>query len=105
MLVIYSVLAIEWWSAISFQIVGHGIEKNLIKKIAKTARRFFNLKLNNKIQRSGILFVISSPSGAGKTTLARKLIEIDYNIQLSISVTTRSPRKITRRVGKSCDRH
>ena len=51
------------------------------------------MKLNNKIQRSGILFVISSPSGAGKTTLARKLIEIDNNIQLSISVTTRRPRK------------
>ena len=51
------------------------------------------MKLNNKIQRSGILFVISSPSGAGKTTLARKLIEIDNNIELSISVTTRHPRK------------
>ena len=38
------------------------------------------MKLNNKIQRSGILFVISSPSGAGKTTLARKLIEIDNDI-------------------------
>ena len=50
------------------------------------------MKLNNKIQRSGILFVISSPSGAGKTTLARKLIEIDPNIELSISVTTRPPR-------------
>ena len=31
-----------------FQIVGHGIEKNLIKKIAKTAHRFFNSKVNNK---------------------------------------------------------
>ena len=51
------------------------------------------MKLNNKIQRSGILFVISSPSGAGKTTLARKLIEIDNNIELSVSVTTRRPRK------------
>ena len=52
------------------------------------------MKLRNKIQRSGILFVISSPSGAGKTTLARRLIDIDNNIELSISVTTRSPRKI-----------
>ena len=33
------------------------------------------MKQSNKIQRSGILFVISSPSGAGKTTLARKLLE------------------------------
>ena len=31
-----------------FQIVGHGIEKNLIKKIAKTAHRFFNSKVDNK---------------------------------------------------------
>ncbi len=31
-----------------FQIVGHGIEKNLIKKIAKTAHRFFNSNVNNK---------------------------------------------------------
>ncbi len=39
------------------------------------------------------MLVISSPSGAGKTTLARKLIEKDRNIELSISVTTRKPRK------------
>ena len=52
------------------------------------------MKLSNKIQRSGILFVISSPSGAGKTTLARKLIDIDNNIELSVSVTTRLPRKL-----------
>ncbi|MAJ23976.1 MAG: guanylate kinase [Rickettsiales bacterium] len=51
------------------------------------------MKLKNKIKRSGILFVISSPSGAGKTTLARKLIHEDKNIELSISVTTRTPRK------------
>jgi guanylate kinase len=47
----------------------------------------------SRIKRSGILFVISSPSGAGKTTLARKLIDIDKNIELSVSVTTRPPRK------------
>ena len=51
------------------------------------------MKINNKIKRSGIMLVISSPSGAGKTTLARKLIEKDRNIELSISVTTRKPRK------------
>ena len=51
------------------------------------------MKSNNKIQRSGILFVISSHQ-VGKTTLARKLIEIDPNIELSISVTTRHPRKL-----------
>jgi len=36
--------------------------------------------------------VLSSPSGAGKTTLARRLIETDNSISLSVSVTTRSPR-------------
>ncbi len=50
--------------------------------------------MKNKIKRSGILFVISSPSGAGKTTLARKLINEEKNIELSISVTTRPPRKL-----------
>ena len=51
-------------------------------------------KLNNKIKRLGIMLVISSPSGAGKTTLARKLISEDDNIELSISVTTRKPREL-----------
>ena len=46
----------------------------------------------NKINRLGIMLVISSPSGAGKTTLARKLLEQDHNIKLSVSVTTRKPR-------------
>ena len=45
-----------------------------------------------KINRLGIMLVISSPSGAGKTTLARKLLEQDDNIKLSVSVTTRKPR-------------
>ncbi len=40
----------------------------------------------------GILFVISAPSGTGKTTLARKLIERIPDLQFSISYTTRSPR-------------
>jgi len=36
--------------------------------------------------------VLSSPSGAGKTTLARRLIEADPEISMSVSVTTRPPR-------------
>lgn len=44
------------------------------------------------IARRGLLLVMSSPSGAGKTTLSRKLLVADKNITLSISVTTRSPR-------------
>jgi guanylate kinase len=46
----------------------------------------------SKIKRRGLLFVMSSPSGAGKTTLSKKLIEADNNIAMSISVTTRNPR-------------
>lgn len=38
------------------------------------------------------MFVISSPSGAGKTSLARKLIENDPDIAMSVSMTTRPPR-------------
>lgn len=44
------------------------------------------------VARRGILFVMSSPSGAGKTTLTRKLLADDSNIALSVSVTTRPPR-------------
>ena len=40
-----------------------------------------------------MLIVISSPSGAGKTSICKKLIEIDDKIHPSISVTTREPRK------------
>lgn len=44
------------------------------------------------IARRGLLFVMSSPSGAGKTTLSRKLLAADKSISMSISVTTRKPR-------------
>lgn len=44
------------------------------------------------IARRGVLLVLSSPSGAGKTTLSRALLESDGGIHLSISVTTRTPR-------------
>lgn len=52
------------------------------------------MRFKKKIKRFGIMLVISSPSGAGKTTLARKLISEDKNIELSISITTRKPRKL-----------
>ncbi|MXS85027.1 guanylate kinase [Nitrosomonas sp. HPC101] len=39
------------------------------------------------------LFVISAPSGAGKTSVIRTLLQMDINITLSISYTTRSPRR------------
>ncbi len=46
----------------------------------------------NEITRRGLLFVLSSPSGAGKTTLARRLLADNTNIAMSISVTTRPQR-------------
>ncbi len=43
--------------------------------------------------RRGLMLVLSSPSGAGKTTLSRMLLAADSAIAMSVSVTTRSPRK------------
>ena len=44
------------------------------------------------IKRRGLMFVMSSPSGAGKTTLSRGLLETDDEIVMSVSATTRAPR-------------
>lgn len=41
----------------------------------------------------GSLFIVSAPSGAGKTTLCRKLVSSLPNLQFSVSYTTRQPRK------------
>ncbi len=43
-------------------------------------------------RRRGLLLVISSPSGAGKTTLSRRLLQDEEDLVMSISVTTRNPR-------------
>ena len=48
--------------------------------------------VENAISRRGLMLVLSSPSGAGKTTLSRRLLAEDRDIDLSISVTTRKPR-------------
>lgn len=45
-----------------------------------------------KVERRGLMYVLSSPSGAGKTTLAERLLKGDARIKLSISATTRKPR-------------
>ena len=45
------------------------------------------------IQRRGLMLVLSSPSGAGKTTLSRQLLDNDSQIQLSVSCTTRPKRR------------
>ncbi|HEV8678098.1 MAG TPA: guanylate kinase [Stellaceae bacterium] len=44
------------------------------------------------IHRRGFLLVLSSPSGAGKTTITRRLLDRDPTLSLSVSVTTRPPR-------------
>jgi guanylate kinase len=44
------------------------------------------------IRRRGFLLVLSSPSGAGKTTITQRLVEGDPTLSRSISVTTRPPR-------------
>jgi guanylate kinase len=45
-----------------------------------------------EIQRRGLMLVLSSPSGAGKTTISRRLLSLDSHLALSISVTTRQRR-------------
>ncbi|MDE2184029.1 MAG: guanylate kinase [Alphaproteobacteria bacterium] len=45
-----------------------------------------------EIQRRGLMLVLSSPSGAGKTTLSRRLLEKDANVVMSVSATTRPKR-------------
>lgn len=44
------------------------------------------------VQRRGIMLVLSSPSGTGKSTIARNLLAQDKNLEMSVSVTTRERR-------------
>ena len=48
--------------------------------------------VETNIKRRGLMLVLSSPSGAGKTTISRRLLETDGNLSLSVSATTRPPR-------------
>jgi len=47
---------------------------------------------DENIARRGLMLVLSSPSGAGKTTLSRRLLQSDPDIVMSVSATTRAPR-------------
>ncbi|KAK0339221.1 hypothetical protein LTR94_035458, partial [Friedmanniomyces endolithicus] len=44
-------------------------------------------------KRRGVLFVLSSPSGAGKSTIARKLLAAENDLSMSVSATTRAARE------------
>src|SRR5512135_3713098 len=48
--------------------------------------------MSGEIKRRGLMLVLSSPSGAGKTTLSRKLLDSDSGIFMSVSATTRAKR-------------
>ena len=45
------------------------------------------------VARRGLMLVLSSPSGAGKTTLSRRLLKAHEDLTLSVSATTRAPRE------------
>jgi guanylate kinase len=51
-----------------------------------------NAARQQPIERRGLMLVLSSPSGAGKTTLSRMLLAADRSVELSVSVTTRAKR-------------
>lgn len=48
--------------------------------------------ITDRFQRRGILFIVSSPSGAGKSTISRKLLAAEPGLEMSVSATTRPPR-------------
>jgi guanylate kinase len=45
-----------------------------------------------EVKRRGLMLVLSSPSGAGKTTISRKLLGLEPNLTMSVSATTRQKR-------------
>src|SRR5580704_15072912 len=61
--------------------------------MARKASKQKKARKRKTIARRGLMLVLSSPSGAGKTTLSRLLLKADRNIELSVSVTTRPKRK------------
>ena len=53
-------------------------------------------------ERRGLMFVLSSPSGAGKTTLARELMGKVAGLEMSVSVTTRPMRPLSSASTRTC---
>src|SRR6476620_7895410 len=53
-----------------------------------------NARSFDGVERRGLMFVLSSPSGAGKTTLSRLLIERVPGLKMSVSATTRPMRPV-----------
>ena len=51
-----------------------------------------NSQMTGSTGRRGLMLVLSSPSGAGKTSIARRILAEDGNLALSVSATTRPPR-------------
>ena len=49
-----------------------------------------------KTRKKGLFIILSSPSGAGKTSLAKKLLKNNKHIELSVSYTTRKKRSLER---------
>jgi guanylate kinase len=62
------------------------------KRAASKKSRASGKRRGRAIARRGLMLVLSSPSGAGKTTLSHRLMNADKAIRLSISVTTRQKR-------------
>jgi guanylate kinase len=60
--------------------------------MAPAAQQHHHPRPVTAIARRGLMLVLSSPSGAGKTTLSRMLLKADLGIELSVSVTTRAKR-------------
>jgi guanylate kinase len=60
--------------------------------MAPAAQQHHHPRPVTAIARRGLMLVLSSPSGAGKTTLSRMLLKADRGIELSVSVTTRAKR-------------
>ena len=60
-----------------------------IKNIQKDVRPH---KIIMSKEKTGLMFILSSPSGAGKTTLTKKIAENNPDFKISISHTTRKPR-------------